>query len=185
LKLAKTNLFKLPSPNKPEWRGKFKKVIYNVLNFNNLNIFDMKNNKFLTVLIVLVLSFSVGFAQTTFNVQVINSTTEDYECSAGFTNNWIPNNSGDMVFEVPAENMVVITYTFDEDDVSLEKLKCYYAPNNSPPDPCLYMNNGYPQQANVAPNLGTPLNPIYNIFKYVEADNVGGYDIYYFRIDPS
>ncbi|MBT3208502.1 MAG: hypothetical protein HN704_02965 [Bacteroidetes bacterium] len=144
----------------------------------------MKNiNKILGIVLVLLLCASTGFGQTELIVEVINSTTEDYECSAQFTEACIPTNVP-VYFEVPAEDWVVIEYIFDEDDVSLEKMKCYYPPNNSPPDPCFYMSGGYPQQANVAPNLGTLGNPIYNQFKYEIAQNIGGYDYYKFKIFP-
>ncbi|MBT3207591.1 MAG: hypothetical protein HN704_11900 [Bacteroidetes bacterium] len=144
----------------------------------------MKNiNKVLGIVLVLLLCASVGFGQTELKVQVINSTTEDYECSAQFTEACIPTNVP-VYFEVPAENMVEITFIFDEDDISLEKLKCYYPPNTPNPNPVIIINT-YSGPMNVAPYLGIYPNQYFNQFSYQGSGNIGGIDIYYFRIDPN
>ncbi|MBT3207432.1 MAG: hypothetical protein HN704_10765 [Bacteroidetes bacterium] len=97
----------------------------------------MKNNKFLLVFLVLVLSVSIGFAQggSKFTVCVLNASDVDYETSANFTSggNFVTPIVGDPNMEIPSEDEVCIKYEFTENNVILECLRAYYPPNSPPP----------------------------------------------------
>ena len=85
---------------------------------------------FRKISLIFVLLFSVLYLYgqgSTVEVMVANDTPCDYTCSVKFCQDVTPS-SGNMVFTVPAWSLgTTQIYEFDNTDICLESIKCYYS----------------------------------------------------------
>ena len=141
-----------------------------------------------SLVIALLLSVCFVYAQpaSTITVKVKNNTDYDYTCSVAFCQPDATPTTGNIVFNVPAMTSVTETYEFDDTDICLCGIKCYYS-NLLPVgyfDVDCGAGYGDPP-VNIAPVLNPGPPTTYYKFKYTGYTYTGATESHDFEIDDN
>ena len=134
----------------------------------------------ISLVIVLILSACFTYAQSSINIQIQNDTDYDYNIVVGFNQAVTPLiGSSLMSFTVTHGTTYEAEYTFDENDVNVESVRCAYVSGGQVGT--ISINDGPGTEVEVAPDiLGIGLHHFY----FDTYDGQDEWEWLYFIIEP-